>query len=102
MERHQKRICLRVPSHITQGMKRTTPWAARKWLNNMADFVKKEWPGAEDILDDPSRIFNIDETGFAFDANGGRVLKVIAEKGARQVNKKSVRKKFKFFFVLHF
>ena len=89
MKRNGDVISLRVPSMITQGMKQTSPYAARKWLRNMKAYIESV-PGGRAILDDPSRIFNADETGFALDANTGACTRVIAEKGVKHVNKKKV------------
>ncbi len=44
-------------------------------------------PGGLAALQDPARVFNANKTGFALDASTGRVVKVIAERGAKHVYK---------------
>ena len=38
-----------------------------------------------DALNDPKRIFNADESGFPLDGNTGKIMSVLARKGAKQV-----------------
>jgi hypothetical protein len=52
----------------------------RKWFNKVQEYIREN--NLEDIMDDPSRIFNGDETGFQISQSAGRVL---AEKGAKNV-----------------
>ena len=60
---------------ITQSMIDT-------WFLGLQSYLKKEVPGWEEMLKDPRRSFNADESGFPLCVNTGKVL---AEKGARHV-----------------
>ena len=62
-------------SPITQSMIDT-------WFLGLQSYLKKEVPGWEEMLKDPRRSFNADESGFPLCVNTGKVL---AEKGARHV-----------------
>jgi hypothetical protein len=42
-------------------------------------------PGGYAALHDPKRVFNCDESGFAVDANMGKVRKVLARKGTLNI-----------------
>ena len=52
------------------------------WFSNLRYFLQREVDGWEQLLADPRRLFNADESGFPLCVNSGRVL---AEKGARHV-----------------
>jgi len=49
----------------------------RKWFDEVQEYVREN--NLEEVMDDPSRIFNGGETGFQICTSAGSVL---AEKGA--------------------
>jgi hypothetical protein len=60
----------------------------RAWFTTAAIIIDRI-PGGTQALHDPTRVFNADESGFALDANTGKVKKIIARKGARHVYRRS-------------
>ena len=52
----------------------------RKWFDEVQDYIREN--NLEEVMNDPFRIFNGDETGFQMCPSTGRVL---AEKGAKNV-----------------
>ena len=52
----------------------------RKWFDEVQEYVREN--NLEEVMDDPSRIFNGDETGFQICPSTGHVL---AENGAKNV-----------------
>ena len=52
----------------------------RKWFDEVQEYIREN--DLEEVMNDPSRIFNGDETGFQICPSTGRVL---AEKGAKDV-----------------
>lgn len=52
------------------------------WFVNLEEFLRREVPGRKDLVKDPRRIFNADESGFPLCVNTGKVL---TPKGARHV-----------------
>jgi len=69
-----------------------TERALRKWHAECRKFIEEEWKGrgCPGLLEDPRRIYNIDETGIFHDARTGRVHKVVAERGSTSVMELSV------------
>ena len=65
-----------------------TETAIRKWHRDAGEYIRKI-PGCSDILRQPARHFNADETGFALDAGTGRIINVIAPRGSRCVAARS-------------
>lgn len=57
---------------INRGRAQVTEGKLRGWGKEMQSFLKEE--KAEDILEDPSRIFNLDESGFRTNPESGLVL----------------------------
>jgi len=52
----------------------------RKWFDEVQEYIREN--NMEEVMDDPSRIFNGDETGCQICPSTGRVL---AERGAKNV-----------------
>jgi hypothetical protein len=52
----------------------------RKWFDEVQEYVREK--NLEEVMDDPSRIFNGDKTGFQICPSAGSVL---AQKGAKNV-----------------
>jgi len=44
------------------------------WFNRLKYFLKKEVPDSESLLQDPTRIFNADESVFPLSITNGKVL----------------------------
>lgn len=79
LQRHPD-ITLRTPEHLSNGQASVTESDIRTHLEKIETRLRNE--GASDVLDDPSRIFNTDESGVALNPSGRRVL---AARGTRQV-----------------
>ncbi|XP_062557247.1 uncharacterized protein LOC134222120 [Armigeres subalbatus] len=79
MIRHP-RLVMRTPEAITAASARVTEADIRKWFVNISEWFHDE--GLSDILSDPSRVFNGDETSFYLHP---KTRAVIAEKGSRNV-----------------
>ena len=81
-----KELSARTPQHLGHQRQRVTEMGLRKWFDNLSDFLKEEHNiDAKTFLtpENSHRIFNIDETGFPLCGNSK--LKIIAEKGAKNV-----------------
>jgi hypothetical protein len=70
----------------------------RKWFDEVHEYIREN--NLEEVMDDPSRIFNGEETGFQIRPSKSRVL---AEKGAKNVysidegsSKENISVKFSF------
>ncbi|XP_065363191.1 uncharacterized protein LOC135956584 [Calliphora vicina] len=73
-------LSIREAEGISKGRAVVTEEAIRKWFNGLKKFLNDQ--NALDILADPSRIFNGDETSFSMCPKTGKVL---APKGYRNV-----------------
>ena len=72
LRRHPE-IVERTSEAVTAASSRVSEENIRKWFDEVQDYIREN---------DPSRIFNEDETGFQMCPSTGRVL---AEKGAKKV-----------------
>ena len=65
-------------------MAEVTEDSVREWFDFAEKYLKQGWKarGCPGLLDDPSRIFNCDESGFALDGGTGRRNKVVVVQGA--------------------
>lgn len=73
-------LSIRESEGITKGRAIVTEETIRKWFSDLKTFLEEQ--NATDILEDPSRIFNGDETSFSMCPKTGKVL---APKGYRNV-----------------
>ena len=71
---------------MNAGQKRVTQKVCEDWLRELFTYMQQQ-EGCENIFNEPDRIFNCDETGFALDGAAGRTIKVVATRGRRQVNR---------------
>ena len=73
-------------------MEQVTERAIRKWHADCGKYISAEWGGVgcPELLRDPRRIYNIDETGIFHDARSGRVHKFYAQRGSRQVQRRAM------------
>lgn len=65
-------IAQRQAEAINSARSRVTEEGIRKWHSELKEFLKNE--NAEDILDDPDRILNGDESGFQVSPTSGIIL----------------------------
>ena len=75
-------VTLRKPMSLGHERAQVTMEKIQGWYAGVKMFLQKEIPNYEELLSDPRRIFNADESGFPLQAKGGRVL---APAGARHV-----------------
>lgn len=73
-------LCHRTPEAVTTASSNVSGNDIRKWFFEIENYLKEK--GLFSILDDPSRVFNGDETCFLFNP---KLDKVIAPKGAKNV-----------------
>lgn len=78
--RRNKSISMRTPEAISKGRAIITEENIRKWFVNLNDYLAKIQ--ALDVIEDPTRIFNGDETSFMLCPKTG---KVIAPRGYKNV-----------------
>lgn len=71
LKRHPK-ISVRSAEGINKARARVTEESIRLWFRELEAFLAQE--GKLDILDDPTRIFNGDESGFSLCPKTGKVL----------------------------
>lgn len=70
----------RTAEAVTSSSAAISPQDLKKWFNGIMDYLKNK--GYDSILNDPTRIFNGDETCFLL---GPKETKVIAPKGSKNV-----------------
>ncbi|KAF2882689.1 hypothetical protein ILUMI_23491 [Ignelater luminosus] len=80
-------LAQRTVENILKGRAVITKESIQKWFATLHECLKQQ--GVEDILDDPTRILNGDETSFVFCPNTG---KVIAPRGYKNVYQTQKRK----------
>ena len=77
LDKFQKRnkLSTRIPEPVSRAMALQTEESIRKWF----DYVSNELSnlGISDILEDPARIFNTDETGLALEPSGFKVIHLL-------------------------
>ncbi len=68
---------MRVASKLNRAQGKVTKEAVVEWFRDAKEFIKHGWKGkgCPGLLEDPTRIFNCDETGFALDAQTGKKTK---------------------------
>ncbi len=86
MQRHP-RLADRAPSKLQIASAEVSCKDIEDWFT-ATEHDLAAIPGGLAALWDPARVFNADETSFALDASTGRVVKVIAERGAKHIYKK--------------
>lgn len=74
-------ITFRTSEGVTNASSCVSEQDIRKWFSEINQYFVEH--GLADVLKDPTRIFNADETGFNICPKSGKVL---AEKGSRNVN----------------
>ena len=79
LRRHPERV-ERTREAVTAASSCVSEENIRKWFDEVQEYIREN--NLEEVMDDPSRIFNGDETGFQICPSTCRVL---AEKGARNV-----------------
>lgn len=79
MRRHPQ-LSIRTPEGVTKASAAVSEDDIRNWFQRVHDYLDKE--NQLDILNDPSRIFNGDESGFSFEPGSKRV---IATKGRKNI-----------------
>ena len=72
----------RVPQRLGRERTQVTMSKLEAWYRDCLAFLKEEVPDWEQLLKDPRRLFNCDESGFPLSVTSGRVL---APRGARHV-----------------
>lgn len=75
----------RTPEGISKGRAVVTEEFIKNWFANLKTYLNQI--GAEDILDDPTRIFNGDETSFILCPNTGKVIAPRGYKNVYQIQK---------------
>lgn len=71
LKRHPE-ISQRIPESINKARAMVTPERIRNWFQYVRNYLEEEL--ALEIMDDPSRIFNADESGFQSCPKTGKVL----------------------------
>lgn len=84
MKRHPN-ISVRTSEHVTAASACISEQDIKKWFEGIKQYLKEE--GLYDILSDPTRIFNGDETGFSLCP---KTKAVLAPKGCKDVYEVSV------------
>ena len=80
-KRHPE-ITMRTPMSLGHERSVVNIGMIRGWYDGVFNYLKKEVPGYESLVNSSRRIFNADESGFPLAVKAGRVM---AEKGARHV-----------------
>lgn len=82
MKRHTD-VSLRMAENIHTRRTEVTESKIRNWFREIHMYAEEK---GIDFLDDPERVFNLDETAFFFCPS----LKVLTKRGAKQVKKKKM------------
>ncbi|XP_066985006.1 uncharacterized protein [Macrobrachium rosenbergii] len=77
-------ITYRTPESLSSARKSISVQVIKQWFHDLQQYLAEE--DMSEILNDPSRIFNIDESGFSLSPKTGKVL---AEKGDKIVFEES-------------
>ena len=74
-KKRRPKVADRAASKVNKNQATFTMKEHQIWLEKLAHFVtnRDENPGCQHLLEDPRRIWNADETGFAF--NAGKIKK---------------------------
>lgn len=73
MRRHSN-ITIRIPGSITDASSKVSETDIRKWFQSIASYLEEK--DLKHILNDPSRVFNGDETNFLLCPKTGRVIAI--------------------------
>lgn len=76
-------IAKRTVKKVTKSRSLVTKTHILNWFNNVQDFLIEN--NLMDILENPSRIFNTDESGFMLCPKGEKVLSIRGEKNVYEV-----------------
>ena len=88
MKRHPQ-LSRRLPENLGFQRRRVTEEVIRAWFSDFENFLQAEHNlVASEFMSEENggRIFNCDESGFALQGNAGKMCKVLAEKGAKNVH----------------
>jgi len=77
MKRHPT-VAKRTVEKVTKSRSQVTQTQIEHWFDNVYSFFSEN--NMTDILDDPSRIFNTDESGFMLCPQGEKVLSIRVRK----------------------
>ena len=89
-------LSLRKPERIGKERAVVTEEAISKWFDELEQYMATEVENDEDILRDPTRIFNADESGFPSCIQSGRILAQTCEKtvyGVASSNKQEMNRR---------
>lgn len=78
--KRNKNLSFRQPELLSKSRAIVTKEGIKKWFDELADYLTKN--NSSDILNDPNRIFNGDESGFMMCPKTGKVL---APKGTMKI-----------------
>lgn len=78
-------LVLRIPSKVNKLQAFVTETKIREWFKYTRQFIECKWKGegAPDVLKDPARVFNLDETNIWLDPSNGRVQRVVCPRGRK-------------------
>lgn len=77
LRRHPE-ITLRTPQNLTMSRSSVTQIQIKRWFNEVHEFLKDS--NSTNILQDPNRIFNADESAFFLNPKGNKVLALRGDK----------------------
>ena len=72
-ERHPQ-LTQRVAAKLNKNQADVSKEGLLEWFQDAEEYIRNGWKsrGCPGLLEDPTRIFNCDETGFALDAQTGK------------------------------
>ncbi|CAL4124319.1 unnamed protein product [Meganyctiphanes norvegica] len=71
-------IVYRTPENLSTAQKSVRGSIVKQWFSDVVSYLSEN--NLADILDDHTRIYNLDETGFSISPNSGKVLPVKGDK----------------------
>ena len=77
LDKFQKwnKLSMRIPEPVSRAMPLQTEENIRKWFDYLSKKLSKL--GISDILEDPARIYNTDETGLVLEPSGFKVIHLL-------------------------
>lgn len=77
-------ITERTVEKLTKVRAKVTERRIREWFEEVEDYLSKE--NVSDILKDPSRVFNMDETAFFLNPKSGKVLGIKEQRNVYEIS----------------
>nr|CAH7743641.1 unnamed protein product [Callosobruchus chinensis] len=96
LKRHPE-ISKRTSEGVTSASACVSEQDIRNWFTNIREYIKQK--GLQEVLEDPSRIFNSDESGFQICPSTGKVFAMKGSKNVYSVERSSAKENITVLFT---